>query len=417
VARDADKLLPALESGGGASESEEDDEVLPARNEVLPACDEALLASDKVLPACDVDDEVLVALETNKLLPALEAAGGALESEADDEVLSARNKALLARDEVLPVSDEVLPARDKELPACDADDQVLAAREADKLLPALEACSGPSESEADGKVLLARDEVLPAGKVANGVEVPCDNILPTGEAGEAGDNLLVAGGVFMAVPEALPGAMGRTHFRSSLSTCFRNSGMPRLFATLMTSPGMTRWCNWNFTLWGRPLRLIRRSRCSPKTSMAYPISLKAGCCAIFTSLHQAGLLISIGFEPRSAQSQPCSPSRRILNIHGSASRAQFCPQTPWTFLFSRDLSLRFDRDIFAGCLIARVYWEVDIICAIRSCFFRCRSNRMWTLLAKSIKALSTSSNRSMNHFRTSLDCAAVKSSNFFNRIC
>jgi len=185
---------------------------------------------------------------------------------------------------------------------------------------------------------------------------------------------------------------------------------------LMTSPGMTRWCIWNFTLC-RPLPLIRRSRCSPKTSMAYPISLKAGCCAIFTSLYQADLLISIGFEPRSAQSQPYSPSKRILNIHGSASRAQFCPQTAWTFSLSRNLSLRFDRDIFAGCLIARVYWEVAIICAIRSCFLRCRSNRMWTLLAKSVKASPASSNRSMNHFRTSPDCAGGKSSNFFNRIC
>jgi len=139
------------------------------------------------------------------------------------------------------VCDEILPARD-------ADDEVLVACEAYKLLPGLEACGGASESEADGEVLLARDKVLPAGEVANGVEVPCDDIFLMGEAGEAGDNLFVAGGVFMAVPEALHRAMGRTRFRSSLSTCFRNSVLPRLFATLMTSPGMTRWCNWNFTL-------------------------------------------------------------------------------------------------------------------------------------------------------------------------
>jgi hypothetical protein len=305
AARDADdKLLPALETGGGA---------LAARE-----------ADDKLLPALETGGGALAAREADdKLLPALEAAGGASESEADDEVF--------------PAGDEVLPARDaddKLLPALETGGGALAAREADdKLLPALEAGGGASESEADDKVL-------------------------------------AAGGVFMAAPEAFPGAMGRTRFRSSLSTCFRNSGLPRLFATLMTSPGMTRRCSWNFTLWGRPLPLIRRSRCSPKTSMAYAISLKAGCCAIFTSLYQADLLISIGFKPRSAQSQPCSPSRGILNIHGSASRAQFSPQTALTFSFSRNLSLRFDRDIFAGCLIARAYWGVAIICAIRSCFLR-----------------------------------------------
>ena len=311
--------------------------------------------SDEVLQAYDVDHKVLVAHEADKLLPALETAGRALESEADDEVLPAHDKVFPACDEALLATDEVLPA-----------------------------CVRASDSEADSEVLWPRDEVLPAGEVANGVEVPCDDILPTGEAGEMGDNLLVAGGVFMVVPEALPGAMGRTRFRSLLSTCFRNSMLPRLFATLMTSPGMTRWCIWNFTLWGRPLPLIRQSCCSPKTSMAYPISLKAGCCMIFTSLYQADLLISIGFEPRSTQSKPCSPSRRILNIHGSAYQAQFCPQTAWIFSFTRNLSLRFDRDIFAGCLIVRLYWEVDIICTIRSCFLRCRSNRMWTLFAKSI---------------------------------
>jgi len=192
------KLFPVLEVGGRALASEAD-EILPARDlddKVLAAfeTDNILAVHDEVLPAGEADD---------KLLPALEAGGGASESEADDEVLLALDKVLLA---------------------CDTDDEVLVARVADTLLPALEAYGRASESEVDGEVLLVRDEVLPAGEVANGVEVPCNDVLPMDEASEAGDNLLVAGGVFMAVPEALPGAMGRTRFHSSLSTCFRNSG-------------------------------------------------------------------------------------------------------------------------------------------------------------------------------------------------
>lgn len=55
------------------------------------------------------------------------------------------------------------------------------------------------------EVLPACDEVLPAGESVDWVEVPCDNVLLKGEAGEPdepGDNLLAAVGVFMAAPEA-----------------------------------------------------------------------------------------------------------------------------------------------------------------------------------------------------------------------
>jgi len=86
-----DKLLPALAVGGRASKSE----------------------ADEVLLARDADDEVLVARDTDKLLSALEAGGGALESEAGDEVLPARNEVLPAYDEALTACDEVLPTCDK----------------------------------------------------------------------------------------------------------------------------------------------------------------------------------------------------------------------------------------------------------------------------------------------------------------
>jgi len=111
--------LPALEAGGGALASEVDDKVhitgtrgrrqafggadddvlqardkvLPARDEVLLACKEVWLARDEVLPA---RDEVLLACdEDNKLLPALEAGGRALASEADDEVVAGHTWSLV----------------------------------------------------------------------------------------------------------------------------------------------------------------------------------------------------------------------------------------------------------------------------------------------------------------------------------
>jgi hypothetical protein len=157
------------------------------------------------------------------------------------------------------VGDGVMPAGDEVLPAREADDKVLPAREAD-------------------------DEVLPTD----------DKVLP---AREADDDVLAAGDScdeFMAAPEAFFGVTGSTCPHSTLSTCSRYSGLSRLFATFMISPGMTTRYIWYFTLRGRPLPLIRWSRCSAKTSMAYAISLKAGCFAIFTSLYQADLLIDIG---------------------------------------------------------------------------------------------------------------------------